>query len=136
MVEGDAPFGLRKAFPPFHLMTWKTQALGEVAHSARHYADLGMRQTTQRGLVKMVVVRMREQHQVNRRQIADAQARALDALQCQKQPVLQKLGSINTFKSVNWMRNEAWPIQVIPLQFVFNLGKIGTERAAMARGAE
>src|SRR6185436_894456 len=38
---------------------------------------------------------------------------------------LAKLGSIRTFKSVNWTRNEAWPIQVTATWPWLNLGKAG-----------
>ena len=36
-----------------------------------------------------------------------------------------KFGSISTFKSVNWMRNDAWPIQVMATSPCFNFGKTG-----------
>ena len=36
-----------------------------------------------------------------------------------------KFGSISTFKSVNWMRNDAWPIQVMATSPCLNLGKTG-----------
>ena len=36
-----------------------------------------------------------------------------------------KFGSISTFKSVNWIRNDAWPIQVMATSPGFNLGKTG-----------
>ena len=36
-----------------------------------------------------------------------------------------KLGSINTFKSVNWTRNEAWPIQVRAIWPLASLGNTG-----------
>ncbi len=58
----------------------------EVAHAPRHHADFRLRQPAQRRLVKMVEVRVRQQHQVNRRQIADVQAGALEPLQ-EEQPV-------------------------------------------------
>ena len=45
-----------------------------------------------------------------------------------------KLGSISTFKSVNWMRNEAWPIQVMATSPVLSLGNTGCcERAPAGR---
>jgi hypothetical protein len=58
----------------------------EVADAPRHHADFRLRQFAQRRLVEMIEVRVRQQHQVNRRQIPDFHAGALDALQ-QKQPV-------------------------------------------------
>src|ERR1035441_7272203 len=36
-----------------------------------------------------------------------------------------KLGSISTFRSVNWRRNEAWPIQVMATWPKVSLGKAG-----------
>src|SRR5436189_232013 len=36
-----------------------------------------------------------------------------------------KLGSISTFKSLNWTRNEAWPIQVTATWPRVSLGKFG-----------
>src|SRR5580692_3055662 len=37
-----------------------------------------------------------------------------------------KFGSINTFKSVNWMRKDAWPIHVMATWPLVSLGKTGT----------
>src|SRR5271167_3078566 len=36
-----------------------------------------------------------------------------------------KFGSISTFKSVNWIRNDAWPIQVMATSPNFSLGNTG-----------
>ena len=44
-----------------------------------------------------------------------------------------KFGSISTFKSVNWMRNDAWPIQVMATSPCFNFGKTGRLMFAVAR---
>src|SRR5260370_18669637 len=38
---------------------------------------------------------------------------------------LAKFGSMSTFRSVNWSRNDAWPIQVTATWPKFNLGKVG-----------
>src|ERR1017187_8129700 len=42
-----------------------------------------------------------------------------------KKSQLAKLGSINTFKSVNWARKEAWPIQVRATWPGVSLGNLG-----------
>ena len=78
---------LRKTFPPVQLDDAReAEVVREVADAARHDADFRMRQFAQRRLVKMIEVRVRQQHQINRRQIVDFQAGALDAFQ-QKKPV-------------------------------------------------
>ena len=85
--ERHLPVALRKTFPPFQFDdAAEAEIVREVADAARHDADFGMRQFAQGRLVKMVEVRVRQQHQVNRRQILDFQTGALDAFQ-QKKPV-------------------------------------------------
>ena len=42
-----------------------------------------------------------------------------------KNSQLAKFGSISTFKSVNWIRNDAWPIQVMATWRRLSLGKTG-----------
>ena len=44
-----------------------------------------------------------------------------------------KFGSISTFRSVNWIRNDAWPIQVMATWPRDNLGKTG-RRCCPVRG--
>ena len=57
----------------------EAEILREVADAPRHHADFRVRQPAQRRLVKMVEVRVRQQHQVNRRQVPDFQTGAPDA---------------------------------------------------------
>ena len=78
---------MRETFPPLQLDdALEAQVVREIADAPRHDADLRMRQPAQRRFVKVIEVRVRQQHEINRRQIADLQAGALDAFQ-QKQPV-------------------------------------------------
>ena len=51
------------------------------------------------------------------------QSGALDALEQKSQ--FAKFGSTSTFKSVNWIKNDACPIQVMATCPGFSLGKIG-----------
>ena len=85
--ERHLPFALGETLPPVQLDdARKTEVVSEVADASRHHADFGMRQPAQRRLVKMIEVRVREQHEINPRQVLDFQAGTLDALQ-QEQPV-------------------------------------------------
>ena len=85
--ERDLPVALRKAFPPLQLDDAReAEVLGQIADAPRHHADFRTRQAAQRRLVEMIEMRMREQHQINPRQVPDFQAGTLDALQ-QEQPV-------------------------------------------------
>ena len=49
---------------------------------------------------------------------------------------LAKFGSISTFRSVNWSRNEAWPIQVMATWPWVSLGKTGRWCLAGAPGQQ
>ena len=81
------PVALRKTLPPIQLDdAGEAEVLRQIANAARHHADFGIRQTAQRWFVKMIEMRVREQHQINSRQILDFQPGAFDALQ-KKQPV-------------------------------------------------
>ena len=85
--ERHLPFRLGKTFPVIELDdARKTKVVCEVADAARHHADFRMRQFAQRRFVKMIEMRVRQQHHVNRRQILDFEAGALDPFQ-QKKPV-------------------------------------------------
>jgi len=85
--ERHLPVALRKSFPPVQLHdAGEAEVAREIADAPRHHADFRRRQPAQRRLVKMIEVRVREQNQINRRQIADAQAGALEPLQ-QEKPV-------------------------------------------------
>ena len=42
-----------------------------------------------------------------------------------KNSQLAKFGSIRTFRSVNWIKNDAWPIQVIATWPRISFGKTG-----------
>ena len=44
-----------------------------------------------------------------------------------------KFGSISTFKSVNWIKNDAWPIQVTATSPYFGFGRTGRCLFAVAR---
>src|SRR5260370_42289010 len=48
---------------------------------------------------------------------------------------LAKFGSMSTFRSVNWSRNDAWPIQVTATWPKFNLGKVGCFCWPVRRGS-
>jgi len=85
--ERHLPVALRKAFPMLQLDdARKAEIVREIADAARHDADFWMWQFPQRRLVKMIEVRVRQQHEVNRRQIFYLHAGALDAFQ-EKKPV-------------------------------------------------
>jgi len=85
--ERDLPVLLRKTFPPVQLHDAREAELFcEVADAPRHEADFRGRQPAQRRLVKMVEVRVRQQHQINRWQILHTQAGTLEPLE-QEQPV-------------------------------------------------
>ena len=85
--EGDLPIALRKTLPPFQLDdACEAEVLGQIADAPRHHADFRTRQAAQRRFVEMIEVRMRQQHQINPRQVPDFQAGTLDALQ-EEQPV-------------------------------------------------
>jgi hypothetical protein len=74
--ERHLPVALRKTFPMLQLDDAReAEIVREVADAARHHADFRMRQFAQRRLVKMIEVRVREQHEVNRRQIFYLQSR-------------------------------------------------------------
>jgi hypothetical protein len=78
---------VRKTFPPVQLDdARKTEIVREITDAPRHDADFRMWQPPQGRLVKMIKVRVRQQNQVNRRQVVDFQAGTFDALE-QKQPV-------------------------------------------------
>ena len=49
----------------------ETEIFRQIADAMRHDADFWMRQSAQRGFVKMIEVRVRQQHQINPRQVAD-----------------------------------------------------------------
>ena len=68
------------------MMRRKAEVLRQIADAPRHHADFRMRQSAQRRFVKMIEMRVRQQHQVNRRQVADFQAGTFDAFQ-EEQPV-------------------------------------------------
>src|ERR1019366_388093 len=73
--ERHLPIVLRKAFPPIQLDdARKTEVLRQIADAARHHADFRLRQPAQRRFVKMVEMRVREQYQINPRQVLDFQA--------------------------------------------------------------
>ena len=77
----------RKTFPVLQLDDAReAEVVREIADAARHDADFGMRQLPQRRLVEMIEVRVRQQNEINRRQIFYFQTGALDAFQ-QKKPV-------------------------------------------------
>jgi hypothetical protein len=85
--ERHLPVALRKTFPVVEFDDAReAEIVREVADAARHYADFRIRQPPQRRLVEMIEMRVRQQNQVNRRQIADFQTGALDAFQ-KKKPV-------------------------------------------------
>src|SRR5262245_4832168 len=44
-----------------------------------------------------------------------------------------KFGSINTFKSVNWTRNEAWPIHVTATSPCLSFGKVAGRACPVRR---
>ena len=78
---------MRKTLPPVQLdHAAKTQVIGQIAHTPGHDAKLGVRQTTQRGLVEMIEMRMCQEDDINRREMLDTQAGAFDALE-QEQPI-------------------------------------------------
>ena len=81
------PITLRKTFPPIQLHDAReAEFFREVADAPWHDADFRVRQFAQRRLVEMVEVRVREQDQINRRQILHAEAGTLEPLQ-EKKPV-------------------------------------------------
>jgi len=85
--ERHLPVALRKTFPMLQLDDAReAEIVREVADAARHHSDFRMRQLPQSRLVKMIEVRVRQQHEVNRRQIFYLDAGALDAFQ-EKKPV-------------------------------------------------
>ena len=81
------PIPMRKTVPPFQLdHSPKTQVVRQITHPPRHHPNFRMGQTAQRWLVKMVEMRVRQQHQIDPRQMLDSQAGAFDPLQ-QEKPV-------------------------------------------------
>jgi hypothetical protein len=85
--EGDLPIVVGKTFPPIKLDdALEAEVEGEVAHTPGHDADFRMRQAAQGRFMKMIEVRVREQDEIDGRQVFDFQSRTLDAFQ-EKKPV-------------------------------------------------
>jgi hypothetical protein len=85
--EGDFPIVVGKTFPPIELDDpLEAEVEREIAHAPGHDADFRVRQTAQRWFMKMIEVRVREQNQIDGREILDFQAGTFDAFE-QEQPV-------------------------------------------------
>lgn len=83
--EGDGPVVVRETFPPFEFNdALEAEVQREVADAPGHDADFRMRQSANGWFVKMIEVRVREQDEVNRRQVLDFQAGAFDAFEKEK----------------------------------------------------
>lgn len=85
--ERHLPVPVREALPPFQLDDpLESQPARQFAHAPRHDANLGRGQFADARFVKMIEVGVGQQHQVNRGQVFDLEARVLDPLQ-QEEPV-------------------------------------------------
>jgi hypothetical protein len=85
--EGDLPIVVGKTFPPIELdHALEAEVDREVADAPGHDADFWMRQTAQGGFMEMIEMRVREQDQIDGREVFDFQAGAFDAFE-EKQPV-------------------------------------------------
>ena len=85
--ECDLPIALRKTLPPVQLDDAReAEVLGQIADAPRHHADFRRRQAAQRRFVEMIEMRVRQQHQINPRQVPNLEAGPLDAFQ-EEQPV-------------------------------------------------
>ena len=83
--EGDFPIVVRKAFPPFEFDdALEAEVEGEVANAPGHDGDFRVRQSAEGGFVKMIEVRVREQDEVDGRQVLDFEAGAFDAFEEEK----------------------------------------------------
>lgn len=85
--ERHLPIAMRKTFPPIQLDdALETEIAREITHAPGHHSDFRVRQLAQARLVKMIEVRVREQHEIDGREMLDAQAGAFDALE-EKKPI-------------------------------------------------
>ena len=83
----DFPVAMREGFPPFQFDdAAKAKIMGEIADTPGHDADFRMRQSAEGGFVEMIKVRVREQDQIDGREVLDFHAGALDAFE-EEQPV-------------------------------------------------
>ena len=101
------PVLVRETFPPFQFDDpFEAEVQREIADAPGHHADFRLRQPAQRRLVEMIEVRVRQQHEINRRQVLDFQTGALDAFEEEK-PVRKvridqhvQVGELNQKRSV------------------------------------
>ena len=78
---------MRKALPPFEFDdAAKAEIVRQVAHTPGHEANFWMRQAAQARLMKMIEVRVSEQHQIDRREVLDTHSGSFDPLQ-EKNPI-------------------------------------------------
>jgi hypothetical protein len=78
---------MRKAFPPLKLDDpVKSQSARECAHTPRHHPDFRRRQPANGWLVKVIEMGVREQDQIDGRQVLDFESGSANAFQ-QKKPV-------------------------------------------------
>ena len=85
--QGHGPVVVRETLPPLQLDdAAEAQIVGQVSHAPGHDGNFGVRQPAEGRFVEMVEVGMGQEHQVNGRQVLEAQAGAFEAFQ-QKEPV-------------------------------------------------
>src|SRR5437588_3355773 len=85
--QGHSPVRMAKTFPPLELdNAAKPEVIREIGHPPGHDSNLRRRQSSQGRFMEVIEMRVREQHQINRWQMLDAQPRTLDSLQ-QEQPI-------------------------------------------------
>jgi hypothetical protein len=105
--QGYFPISLGKAFPPIQLDNpSKTKVVRQVADAPRHDTNLRVGQPAQGRFVKVIEMSVSQQHQVDRRQVLEAQTGTLNAFK-QEQPVGEvgidqyiQIGKLNQERSV------------------------------------
>ena len=83
--QRDFPIVMREAFPPFQFDdAFEAEVEGQIADAPGHDADFRVGEAAERGLVEMIEVRVREEDEIDRRQVLDFQSGTLDAFQEEK----------------------------------------------------
>src|ERR1051326_4068924 len=83
--QSDPPIRVRKTLPGLQLdHSPETKVMGQITDTPGQHGYFWRWQFSQGGFMEMVEMRMREQDQVDRRQVADSQPGALDPFQKEK----------------------------------------------------
>jgi len=101
------PVLVTNALPPFQFNdAFEAKIERKVANSPRHDGNFRLRQSAKRGFVKVIEVRVGQEHQVDGRQVLNFQTRPFDAFQ-KEQPVREvridehiQVGELNQERSV------------------------------------